>query len=304
MIKKIVIIGNGKIGNAILHLLNKSLYNSKNKDPLYSIDIYDNDSAKNPSGKTLDECVMDANFVFLCIPSWHTKQAILDIKSYLKKDVVLISVTKGIDVKSKQTIDQLLEKNLKNPKYALLSGPMFAVEIMENEMSFAVLASKDKKVFDQISKLFTNSKIKLEYSKEVHAVAISAVLKNVYALIVSMLASAEKGKNTRGYLCSKATEEMIEIMKSLKLNSKISLGTSGLGDFFATVSCGYSQNRKVGEEIFTKGKSTIPSEGLLAFPSLIKILGNKYKKLPLLSLAEKILIENKNTKTEINKFFE
>jgi len=297
--KKIVIIGNGKIGNAILHLLNKSVSDKKN----YSIDIYDNDPSRNISGKTLQACLLNVDFIFLCIPSWYTKQALLDIKPYIETKTILISVAKGIEKSSKQTIDQLIETNLKNIKYALLSGPMFAVEIMEDERSFAIIASKDKKNFSEISELFDNTKLKLEYSKEVHSVAISAVLKNIYALIVSMIRVPERGNNTEGYLCSKSTEEIIKIMEIMKLDSKIGLGISGLGDFAATASSKFSQNRKVGEEIFNKGKSSIPSEGLLALPSLIKILGSKAKELPLLSLAEKILLKNKDPKTEIEKYF-
>ena len=297
--KKIVIIGNGKIGKAIFHLLNK------NKIKLNcSIDIYDKDESKNISGKSLQDYLIDVDFIFLCIPSWCTKDALKDIKTHIKTKTILISVAKGIDATSKQTIDKLIENVLPKNQYALLSGPMFAVEIMENEMSFAVLASKNKKTFDEISKLFNNTKLKLEYSKKVHAVAISAVLKNIYALIVSMINVSEKGKNTRGYLCSKSTEEIIKIMKILKLDSNVGLGVSGLGDFVATASSGYSQNRKVGEDIFTKGASSIQSEGLISFPSLIKMLGNKSKKLPLLSLAERILIQNKDPKIEIEKFLQ
>ena len=211
MIKKIVIIGNGKIGNAILYLLNKSLLNLNKKNVSYTIDTYDNDSFKNISGKTLKECVKDADFMFLCIPSWHIKQALSEIKPHLETKTILISVAKGIDTSSKQSVDELIETKLKNIKYALLSGPMFAMEIMQDKMSFAVLASKDKKVFDEVSKLFIGTKLKLEYSKEVHSVAISAVLKNIYTLIASMISVSEKGNNTKGYLCSKSVGEIIEI---------------------------------------------------------------------------------------------
>ena len=296
--KKIVIMGNGKIGNAVLHLLNKASNSSNNK-----IEIYDNDSSKNPSVKSLKECLENTDFVFLCLPSWHTKQALLEIKGNIQKETILVSVAKGLEASSAQSIDQLIEKNLKNTKYALLSGPMFAVEIMEEERSFAVLASKDKKVYMKISELFANTKLKLEYSKDVHSIAISGVLKNIYALIVSMIKIPEKGNNAEGYLYSRAILEMIEIMKILKLDPKIILGTSGLGDFAATASSKFSQNRKVGEEIFTKGKSSILSEGLISLPSMVKILGKKIEKLPLLSLTEKILVQNKDPKIEIEKIF-
>ncbi len=298
---KIVIMGNGKIGEAILHLLNQA---SATKHDKCLIDIYDNDPLKNKSGKTLKDCTTNANFVFLCLPSWHTGQALLEIKPFLKKNTIIISVAKGLEAISKNSIDELIEKNLKKQKYALLSGPMFAEEIINNEKSFAVLASTDKNVFAEISKLFVSSNLKLEYSKKVHSVAMAGVLKNVYTLIVSIIETIEKSKNVKGYISAEAINEMLQISKILKLDKKIILGVSGLADFVATSSCEYSQNKKTGVEICTAGVASTKSEGLISLPSLLLLLGKKSKKLPLLSLAENILIKKEDAKKETEKFFE
>ena len=295
--QKIVIIGNGQIGNAIFHLLKKSQKNKK-----YFIEIYDKDVLKNESGKTLKECLLDSDFVFLCLPSWHLDKLLKEISLYTKKETILISLSKGIDAVSKKSVDKLIEKNAKNKKYALLSGPMFAKEIMADKMSFGVLASKDKSTFKKVNALFQNTKLKLEYSKKVHSVAISAVLKNVYTLAVSIIDCSLEDNNIKGFFSAKGIREMKEIMKILRLDQKIILGTAGLGDFFATVSSEHSQNRKVGTGISKNGSTNLLSEGLVSFPSLIKIIGKKYKKLPMLCMLERIVVEKKDAKNEINNF--
>ena len=114
---KIVIMGNGKIGEAILHLLNQA---SATKHDKCLIDIYDNDPLKNKSGKTLKDCTTNANFVFLCLPSWHTGQALLEIKPFLKKNTIIISVAKGLEAISKNSIDELIEKNLKKLSFIFI----------------------------------------------------------------------------------------------------------------------------------------------------------------------------------------
>lgn len=297
--KKITIIGNGQIGNAILYLLEKA---QKNKKEKYLIEIYDKDNSKNKSKKTLKECLTDTDFVFLCIPSWHLDKILKEILLDTKKDTILISLSKGIDADSRKSVDEIIEKNIKDMKYALISGPMFAKEIMSDKMSFGVVASKNKNNFTKIKELFRETKLKLEYSKLVHSVAISGVLKNIYTLAISIIDSSLEDNNTKGFFSAKAIKEMKEIMKILKLNRKIILGTSGLGDFFATVSSEHSQNRKVGTEISTKGSTKLLSEGLVSLPPLIKIIGRKYKKLPMLCMLERIVVEKKNAKTEIEKF--
>jgi len=294
--KKIVIIGNGQIGQAMTHLLKKD--NAK-----HLIEIYDNDVSKNESQKTLKDCLAGVDFIFLCIPSWHLVETLKEISTNkTNKQTILISLSKGINATSKDSVDEMIEKHTKNKKYAMLLGPMFSKEILNNKMSFAILASKDKKVFEQISKLFKNTKLKLEYSKKVHSIAISGVLKNIYTLAISIISNSLEDNNIKGFLSVKAIKEMEQIMKILRLDKKVIIGTSGLGDFIATVSSEHSQNRKVGIDISTKGETLLKSEGLISLPPLISILGKKYKKLPILCLLEKIIIEKKNSKTEVANF--
>jgi len=297
--QKIVIIGNGQIGGAISYLLKES---QKIQQKEYLIEIYDKDNSKNQSGKTLKECLIGSDFIFLCLPSWHLDKILKEISLYSKKETILIPLSKGIDSLSKKSVDELIEKNAPKMKYALLSGPMFAKEIMAGKMSFGILASKDKTSFERVTKIFQGTKLKLEYSKKVHSVAISAVLKNIYTLAVSIIDSSLEDNNTKGFFSAKGIREMQGIMKILKLDQKIILGTAGLGDFFATVSSEYSQNRKVGTEISKNGSTSLLSEGLISLPSLIKIIGKKYKKLPMLCMLERIVVEKKDAKNEIEKF--
>ncbi|MEI7810049.1 MAG: hypothetical protein WCI41_00630 [bacterium] len=292
---KITIIGSGNIGLAIFHLLKQ---NKQNKN----IEIYDRDPLKNASGKSLKECVTGADFIFLCIPSWVEEVVLLEVATCFKKGATLISLSKGITTTSRQSIDQLIENDVKGAKYALLSGPMFAVEIRENKMAYGVLATKEKNTYNKIIKLFTGSKLRLEYHRDVHSVAISAVLKNIYTIFFGMIDSHGEKNNTKGYLAMRSIEEMVAIMKILKLDERVLLGTAGVGDFIATSYCEHSQNRKLGKELFEKGKTTFMSEGFVSISSMFGMLGKKSQKLPIFSLLERVIVNKKNPKKEIEKF--
>jgi len=200
-------------------------------------------------------------------------------------------------------MDELIEKDVKGAKYALLSGPMFAFEICDGKMSYAVLASKDKIVFSKVSKLFKNTKLKLEYAQDVHSVAISAVLKNIYTLGIGIVEGSGEKNNTKGFLSAIAIREMIGIIKILKLNEHIVQGTAGVADLIATSGSEHSQNIRLGKEIFEQGSATFNSEGFVSLASLLKMLGKNSRKFAFLSLIERIVINKKNPKLEIEKFF-
>jgi glycerol-3-phosphate dehydrogenase (NAD(P)+) len=297
MEKKIVIVGNGQIGEAISFLLKSNPANSA-----HLLEIFDKEESKNESQKNLKDCVSEADFLFLCVPSWIEEEILSEISSYLPKKTKLIAVAKGISIKTKRTSDKMLEKICQKQKYALLSGPMFAKEIVEGKMSYGILATKKTKTFEEIRKLFENTKLKLEHEKRVSSIAMVAVLKNIYALLLVIIESSGEKNNTKGYLSAKAIVEMGKILKILRLDKKIILSTAGLGDFIATVSSEYSQNRKVGKEIFEKGIPSQKSEGLVSLPSLLEKLDKKSKTLPLLSLLERIVLEQKDAKKEISTF--
>jgi len=131
---------------------------------------------------------------------------------------------------------------------------------------------------------------------------MAAVLKNIYTLIFGMMDSYGEKNNTRGYLASRAVAEMKEITKMLKLNEKVIEGTAGLGDFIATSGSEHSQNRKLGKEIFEHGAASFKSEGFVSLSSVIKILGAKSKRLPILSLTQRIVLLGKDPKKEIEGF--
>jgi glycerol-3-phosphate dehydrogenase (NAD(P)+) len=199
-------------------------------------------------------------------------------------------------------MDQLLEKDTPGASWTLLSGPMFAPEIMENKMSYGVLATKDKKVFKRIFALFAGGRLKLEYEKRAHGVALVAVLKNVYALFFGMLEGAGERNNSRGFFASRVIGEMRQIMKILKSEEKIIFGTAGMGDFIATINSEHSQNRKVGRKIFERGRAISKSEGLVSLPSLLKMLGPKAKQLPILYFLQRVISQRRDAKKEMEKF--
>jgi glycerol-3-phosphate dehydrogenase (NAD(P)+) len=298
MEKKIVIVGNGQIGGAISFLLKSNPANS-----IYLLEIFDKEDSKNESRKSLQECVSEADFLFLGIPSWILEEILSEISLYLPKKTKLIALAKGISVKTKRTSDEMIEKICRKQKYALLSGPMFAKEITEGKMSYGVLATKKKRTFKEIRELFENTKLKLEYEKKVSTVAQVAVLKNIYTLILGIIESSGEKNNTKGYLSAKAIKEMEKILKILRLDKKIIFGTAGLGDFIATSSSEYSQNMIVAKKIFEKGISLQKSEGLVSLSVLFEKLGARSKDLPLLSLLGRIVLDQKDAKNEIAKFF-
>ncbi|TSC81675.1 MAG: glycerol-3-phosphate dehydrogenase (NAD(P)+) [Parcubacteria group bacterium Gr01-1014_20] len=275
---KITIVGAGAIGQTIGKIL---------VSPSHKVEFWDKKPAKNQ--KALEKTVPKSDFIFFCFPSSGIAETAKLIGPYLTKKTIIISLAKGISQNHLKTVDEILEKNLpKNQPFALLAGPFLAEEIKNGLPAFGVVASKKRLVFQKMKKLFAKTSIRLEYSSDVRGVALSASLKNVYALLLGIIDGLGLGLNTKGFLTAKAAEEMEEIVKILGGHHETAMSTAGLGDFITTGFSPHSRNRGVGETIGKTGKPTGKSEGFRSASIFVKILGKRSKKFPLLLKLAKI----------------
>lgn len=281
--KNIVFIGAGKIGTAIGVAL-------KAKD--LCLAFWDKDPAKVKEVKDLEELVPIADFLFFCVPSWVLREAIRETAPFIKKGAIVTSPSKGIEVATNKSTDEILKELLPaGIEFALLSGPMLADEICKGNLAAAVIATEKEETYHKIAPLFAGTNIKIEHSKDVHGVALGGIFKNIYALALGMAEGLEWGSNEKGILVTKAVAEMQEIFKLLGGRLETVLTFAGLGDFIATGFSPCSKNYTAGLELARDGVAKTMSEGLASFDSIMKLLHGHVEKFPLLSSLKRIIVD-------------
>ncbi len=288
--KQIAIIGAGEIGSALGQMLKRR--------PELHIEYCDKDTAKSPLCKPVDQIVPMAQIVFLCVPSWATREALIDIKSHLNKHAIVVSLSKGIEAESGKTTADVLKEGLpKRQQYALLSGPMLAEELEAGYPGAGVVATDSKKTYEEVAHLFVHTRLALEMSKDVRGVALSGVLKNVFAIGLGLSDGLLLGSNAKGVFVVSAMHEMAGIVKALGGKAQTAFSDAGLGDLVATGSSPLSRNYSLGREIATTGKQTIKSDGLVSLPAFEKLLGKKASQFPFFCAIRDIVLHHKDSKT-------
>ncbi|MDO8487715.1 MAG: hypothetical protein Q7S31_00175 [bacterium] len=259
MATKIVIIGSGEIGKAIQYVL------AVKKD----LEVV---SWSRSSPQPLTEIVPQSNIVFLCVPSWAMAEVITSLTPLLPPTTILVSLAKGVDTSSGETMDQLLR-----PPFALLAGPMLAEELMADLPGSAVIATADQAVYAAVSQLFTGTILEVESATDVPGTALASVLKNVYALGLGIATAQKSGDNHRGGYISHAVAEMALLCGSTAYS------LAGLGDLVATGFSPYSTNHQTGMDLLAGKQPAKPSEGLHSLPTVVKLFTAKGTIPPLLA---------------------
>lgn len=290
----VAIIGTGAIGQALAHILDQ---NKENR-----LALFDKDPAKvTRVALPLPEVIQDAEVIFMCVPSWAMRDALVEMKAYLKKDAVVVSLAKGIEGVHKKTMDQLLTECLPLHRIALLGGPMLASEFMAGLSGVGCLATEHSEVVERIRNLFSGTLLSLETTLDVRGVALSGVLKNIYALGIGIAQGISWENNQKGWYVREALAEMAAIVERLGGKRETAYSLAGVGDLVATGFSGFSRNSRSGEEIAHTGVCNIQSEGCASLPFLLHLLPGDRSAFPVLQGLEHIIVDGKDAKETFNK---
>lgn len=280
--KHVCIIGVGELGSAIAHLL------AEKKD--IRIECWDIDPTRVPRQKNLDVSIPRADVVFLTVPSSSLRSAITSVTPHLSRKTVVVSCAKGIEWKSEKTADQILGELLRHGQpYAVIGGPMLAEELSGGGDGYAVVASSSKHAREFVQDIFKKTTLHLESSVDVRGVALSGVLKNIYAIGLGVVDGLGLGDNCRGKIITQALREMQVVLPLLRAKKETALGLSGIGDLVATGSSRYSSNYMVGMAIGQGKKIERHCEGRSSILACAALVKTRAKDLPLLFSIKKIL---------------
>ncbi|MEO6077744.1 MAG: NAD(P)H-dependent glycerol-3-phosphate dehydrogenase [Candidatus Andersenbacteria bacterium] len=280
--QKISIIGAGNFGQAIAHILSKK--------PEYEVLMWDTDSSKVHDMKPIAEVLSGSEIIFLCVPSWSLRSAGESLKQYISNHPIIICPTKGVEDNTLKTSEEVLVGVFQDTAdIALLHGPMLAAEIMQNLPAFSVIACTSKEGYEKINQLFSETLLQLEYSEDIHGVALAGVLKNIYSIGLGMADALALGSNFRGWYVRIATREMSQIISALGGNAETALTGAGIGDMIATGFSPHSRNCTVGHEIVQSGECSTVSEGGESLPAMMQLLAKAGVEAPLCAGIAKLV---------------
>ena len=156
---------------------------------------------------------------------------------------------KGFEAETLKTLDEVIEEELPNNKYGVLSGPSHAEEVSIGIPTALVIASKDEEVKGKIAEVFKSNLIRIYTSSDVKGVELGGALKNIIAFCAGVSVGLNLGDNTYAALVTRGLVEIVRLGVALGAKEKTFYGLTGLGDLIVTCGSQHSRNRRAGEMI-------------------------------------------------------
>lgn len=201
--------------------------------------------------------VRRAKVVALVVPSHAIRTVVQTIGSYIKPDMLIISLTKGIERGTLKRMTEVIGEEISasfHKNLAVLSGPNHSEEVSRDIPSATVISAFQPMVALQLQDVFMAPYFRVYTNPDLVGVELAGATKNIIALAAGMSDGLGFGDNTKASLMTRGLAEITRLGVALGANPLTFSGLAGVGDLVVTCFSRHSRNRRVGEEI-AKGKS-------------------------------------------------
>jgi glycerol-3-phosphate dehydrogenase (NAD(P)+) len=219
-----------------------------NRAYLSSQTIPESVSATNDFG----EALKDAEFVLLASPSHATRGLLEAMLPSLRKEMLFISATKGIEIETGQRISEVLQDVVGEsfaPRFVCLSGPSFAQEVVTGQPTAVVAASENVDDSLAVQALLSFQNLRVYTNTDLVGTELGGAVKNVMAVAAGIVSGLELGTNSVAALITRGLAEMTRLALAEGARIETMMGLAGLGDLVLTCTGGLSRNRFVGQEL-------------------------------------------------------
>ncbi len=196
---------------------------------------------------TSDPAALGAPLVVLAVPcqqlrGWLTRHA-----DFFHERPVFVDASKGLEVGTLASPGRMVAETVgERARYAALSGPSFAAEVLRGLPTAVVLACADEALGASLRDAFSGPNFRCYSSTDVIGVELGGALKNVVAIAAGMCDGLGFGHNSRAALIARGLAEISRIGEACGARPSTFMGLSGLGDLTLTCTGDLSRNRQVG----------------------------------------------------------
>lgn len=272
--------------------------NSKHVNSKYFPDIQLSQRIKSTSD--LKE-IYSNKYIVNGIPTQNIRSVLEKSKDYLKSDHIIINLSKGLELNTHKRISEIFRDFNKELKFAVLSGPSHAEEVILKMPTTIVCACEDENLAKELQSLFVRDYFRVYSSQDVIGVELGGAIKNILAFGIGMTSGLGYGDNAKAALITRGIHEMNRFAKAFGANSKTINGLAGVGDLIVTATSKHSRNNRAGI-LVGQGLSVedlekeihMVVEGIPTTKSVYELAKEKNVELPITNEIYEVLFKGKD----------
>lgn len=228
-------------------------------NPLYLPDVRIPDAVQ--VTEDLGTAARGSRIWVIATPSHAVRSLAERLRPFAVRDVIVVSVAKGIEQDSLLTTTQVLADILAPTvpieRIGVLYGPSHAEEVAAGKPTTLVAATPNIAVAECIQSVFMSNTLRVYVNDDVLGVEIGGSVKNVMAIAAGIGDGIGYGDNAKAALITRGMAEIQRLGIAMGANPATFAGLTGIGDLVVTCTSDHSRNRRLGEQI---GRGMTPEE--------------------------------------------
>ncbi len=289
---RVLILGHGRMGHAMEHLLGTR----------HELSIWDVPGMVRGRHGTLEEATAAAQVVLFCLPVNPHHEIAARIAPHLAPGSLCLTIAKGLDESGRTAAQVFAAVFSAAQHYGVAYGPMIAEELRNGQHGFADVVLSDPADFPVIENLFLGTTLVCEQAADMHGRSWSVILKNVYAILFGVADELNLGKNMRGHLMVAAVAELSGIVQSFGGQAHTPYSYAGLGDLLTTGTSEDSHHHTLGRKLVRRDWSDISGEGVHTLQMVEKYRLFEWRGYPLFELAHDIVTQPQTLRERVEDY--
>lgn len=252
----------------------------------------------------------DSRYIVYAVPSPFIREVARKSAPYIKDDMVLVSVAKGLEDKTFLTMSEVIEEEAKHRDVVALSGPTHAEEVALGLPTACVAASLDTDNAKEVSVLFSTDRFRVYTNDDPKGVELCGALKNIIALAAGITDGIGYGDNVRAALLTRGLAEIKRLGMSLGAKEATFYGLAGVGDLIVTANSQHSRNHECGYYIGqgydvdqAVAKVAMAVEGLNALEAAIHLKDKEGIDMPIIEAVHNVVYGIWEPLDAVNRLF-
>ena len=202
------------------------------------------------------KAMSEVGLAIMAVPSDRFRHNVARITAHFPEDAVLLSATKVLELPAGLRMSEVWSQEMPDHppgRFAVLSGPNLAGEVMAGKPAVTVVAATDEGTRSLVQDALMSPAFRIYTSDDVVGVEMGGALKNIIALAAGIADGMDVGDNAKAALVTRGLNEIGRLGIAAGAQLMTFAGLAGLGDVMATCSSPLSRNRRVGLEL-AKGR--------------------------------------------------
>ncbi|MEG0909682.1 MAG: NAD(P)H-dependent glycerol-3-phosphate dehydrogenase [Bacilli bacterium] len=249
-----------------------------------------------------EEVMNNTKLIFITCASKYVNKVSLKIKPFYKTSIPICIATKGLEESTEELLSDVIKRVLLTKNIAVISGPTFAIDLINHEPVGLAIGSTNKKTRNIVIKVLASNTLKLRPTKDLLGIQLCGTVKNAIAIAAGILKGLGYSESTQAFLINESIHDIKDIIYYLGGNKKTILSFAGIGDLTLTCTSTKSRNFSFGYIIgSTKDQAKIKEylakttvEGYYAVEVIYKLLKKKNINIPLINVIYDIIYNEEN----------